>query len=634
MATEGSADVQVIPGPEATWTGQKSQGVVSSRTHTIVFAKNGGTFVQGNKIRFEIPSQDYWDTSLFTISGLCQLFAGANNFSGFPATNAPHTFGHAGQPGADPIDAADSTWLTTKNGIQSLINRVRILQGSMVIADVQSYGKLNRILKLATMTPDAQKHIDFINEGVFDPEDWEQKKLARDFYGTQTGFENKGRYFNLMINTGFIGIDKYFPTKYTGQITFEIYLESNENALVSSNIGEYSDGGMPSLPTNTNDPLNTTGGTSSSGLDYPNGSYQLTDLQAHTHFVVPIDEYDQEMLATIESQGLTVMYDTWTEHTRQITSTGRSTHNFQERAVSVRGGLGVMENSADLTGRQNEWQFAGNNCNRFQWKLGNMYVPAQPVECQDGPGRALAELQDFLNITGDPTASMLLTEETFLGTRKTATQANLVGGITAGVVTERKTYEAYKEMRYGNSLPNNFMLALNLEKSPGQLSGFNTSATNVDIELRLELASHFQLDNMPTSEFRTAQPSWAVQNAGHTFQPSKIRAHDRTLNTGAGWYSGIQPDDRTFNGEGHGRMYYAASEDNSAAAGILGTKPVNRFPESTEVANPGAGIANGGISSTSFMYTKAPSNFSQLTFWANVDAQLNIIRVGQLEVLR
>jgi len=40
------------------------------------------------------------------------------------------------------------------------------------------------------------------------------------------------------------------------------------------------------------------------------------------------------------------------------------------------------------------------------------------------------------------------------------------------------------------------------------------------------------------------------------------------------------------------------------------------------------------VTSTDFMYSKAPASSSLVTFFAYVDAQLNIMKVGQLEVLR
>ena len=67
MALAGSADVDLLPGIEATWVNQRTQGIVQSRTHSIVYPKNGGTFQQGQKIRLEIPSQDYWLVVIYTI---------------------------------------------------------------------------------------------------------------------------------------------------------------------------------------------------------------------------------------------------------------------------------------------------------------------------------------------------------------------------------------------------------------------------------------------------------------------------------------------------------------------------------------------------------------------------------------
>lgn len=644
MATNGSADVQVVPGPEATWTGQKTQGIVASRTHTVVYPKAGGVFTQGNKIRLEIPSQDYWDMSLFSISFRTKLFGGPGRKDAFNArdTNPPTIYGGE-QPGSEPTTAINSRWLTTKNGIQSLFNRVRILQGSTVIADVQEYGKLNRLLRLTSTTPDHQKQIDFMNEGVYDPENWEQKKAARNFFSSANADSNEGHYFNVRINTGFLEVDKYFPTKYTGQITFEIYMETNQNCLRSSRTGTFSTGDMPSIPVAIGAANALTNPTAVETLDYPDPSYQVDEVQAHVHFVIPIQEYDEEMLSSIEGQGLTIMYNTWSEHTRQINSTGKSVHSFQERAVSVRGGLAVMENEHDLGGVENEWQFSANNIEEFQWKLGNTYVPAQPVLCKNGPSRALAELEDFLNISGDPTASWLIGNQSFLDTPETKATANVIGrtGIDG---TALKTWDQHSEMRYGNTLPNHFIMALNLEKSPGQLSGFNTSATNVDIELRTTLVAQNTLTGQygVTDRGNGGNTTFITNQGDHTFQPSKFVCQDRTQADADGYYTGIQPTNKVLSGEGHGLFHYAsedayrpavAAQAGGAAtvaqvesAGIaLGVKPINRFPGT---------VYGGGVTSTNFLYTKPKHEYSLLTFWANVDAQVNIIRVGQMEVLR
>lgn len=726
MSIKGSADVQLLPGPEATWINQRTQGIVSSRTHSIVYPKNGGEFTQGQKIRLEIPSQDYWDTSLFTISMNVQLQAGVpsanitsstigNNpttfgtpFPGVPvnpwtsqtrtATSAPLPFGNlANGMVTNPTCGIESHWLTTKNGVQSLFNRVRILQGSMVIADILDYNKLNRLLKLTNLSKEHVRTSDFINEGVYDPEDWDQKKMARNFYAQPLNGTNLGQYWNVRLNTGFLEIDKYFPTKYTGQITFELYLEDVNSCLISSVVGPFSDGNMPSTPIVP--PLAgaaTLNGQPSFDLaaytSYPSPTFVIKDVQAHVHFVVPIQEYDEEMLSTINEQGLTVMYSTWNQHTRQLSNTGRTVMSFQERSVSVRGGLCVMENNVDLGDIRNEYQFSGNNIVEFQWKLGNLYQPAQPVQCQLGSGLALFELENFMGTVGNMQSSHMIDQRSFLTTQIQKTTANTIGAAAGGTPTlngtVNRTYESKKEMRMGNSVPCHFIMALNLEKSPGQLSGFNTSATNVDIELRLLLDSQSATSGfaglMPPAIGRNGTPTWAANQGAHVFQPSKYKCHDltgpgqtgATVNPGntfvtaassnAGFYQLNQPDSPAWNGEAkEGGSMHTAGEVSlptgitgglvttvfypttaSGYFGGFGFRPVNRFPECGQVSNtwnsagtspvyaPGLGVSTGGVTSTCFMMTKAPATNALVTFFAYIDAQLNIMKVGQLEVLR
>jgi hypothetical protein len=511
----------------------------------------------------------------------------------------------------------------------------------MVIADIQNDNKLNRLLKVITLSPNRQKQVDFTNEGIYDPEDWEQKKKARNFFSSAVATDNPGHYFSVRLNTGFLEVDKYFPVKYTGQITFELYMEANENCLVSSVGGANSDAAVVADPCY---PIAMVEGTTAV-VDYPNATYQVDDVQAHCHFVIPVSHYDEEMLSTIQEEGLTIMYNTWSEHTRQVTGIGRSVHSFQERATSVRGGLAIMENNVDLGDRKGDWHFASNNIERFQWKMGNLYVPAQPVECLNGPGRALCELEQFLGIGGESQVPYLLEGSRFLPNSKheiaTANEAQSSVAGAGSTLAQRKTWENKKELQWGQTLPNQFVMALNLEKSPGQLSGFNTSASNVDIELRLELLSQAALTDMPPPLCRVGQ-TWALNNVGHTFQPSKYKVHDTTTAVTASWFGGQQPDNPMYNGEGTGVTMVS---DNFDITGTAGNRLNNRWPDSridiggaalngNTATSAGAGADGGGITSTCFTYTKTPSTYALLTFWANVDAQLNIMKVGQLEVLR
>jgi hypothetical protein len=183
------------------------------------------------------------------------------------------------------------------------------------------------------------------------------------------------------------------------------------------------------------------------------------------------------------------------------------------------------------------------------------------------------------------------------------------------------------------------------------LSGFNTSATNIDIELRFELDQQNKLADMPADP---CGGTWITSQGTHIFQPSKYKCHDIT-GAGTAYYAAQQPDNPSFNGEGEG-SFYTASEMNvpTTAAGVVDTtavhdaswsarahhvRPLNRFPdcgrdETGNVLDAGLGIVAGGITSTDFMYTKPASTSSLVTFWAYIDAQLNIMKVGQLEVVR
>jgi hypothetical protein len=186
---------------------------------------------------------------------------------------------------------------------------------------------------------------------------------------------------------------------------------------------------------------------------------------------------------------------------------------------------------------------------------------------------------------------------------------------------------------------------------------------------------------MPVVQFRSANPTFVANQGNHVFQPSKYKCHDLTgpgwttvtQGTGAtvaaggvnaGFYALNQPDNLTYNGEAeNANVFYTASEASftgTAGAQTLGVIPLGTYPPTTSIFNnrpvnrwpdsgqnsgswdrttslsypPGRGLANGGVTSTDFMFTKAPASNVLVTFFAYIDAQLNIMKVGQLEVLR
>lgn len=636
MAFVGS-DVPVQPAANADFQGQRTQSIVASRNHVEISPKYGGQFRAGNIIRLEIPSNDWLDSEAFYISFKAKIFTGLNASSNgivqdpnvaanvlvpllMPNEDQPPlVFGNSedaaalvsGVQNIEPGLAQTSLSVRFANNIQTIFNRMKILQGSTVIEDIQDYGTLAKIISYASIPSEYRDKVGLLMSGDGDPSDYLHKCYRKKWHCKSRNDEHPGAHFyNVRLHSGLFTAGKLLPLKYMGQLTIELYLETNQESLVSSVSGRFSTLDRPFVAVG-NASLTT-------AINYPNAYYELDEVKAHCEFVTTIDEYDKNAQATIEERGLEIWIDTWSTHSRQIHSAGVSTHSFQERAVSLRGGFAVMRNSEDINDIRSEASFPANNIREWQWKLGSKYVPAQPVKTVAGGGRAMAELYKTLGALWDVNHTGLIQTRNYLP--EIPTCANSTHNIA---VQNNRTYDNTAELQWENSLPNLFFFPLTLMKEDGQLGGFNTAATNVDVELKIDLKAHNELTGYSPHPNTS---TWDVANTylgkAHVFQPSKYRVLDTSLDRvgGNGALSIQLGDSREYNGE---QIYFSGIR-------FAGWDPVAADSERSRLAT----VYGSGSTSSCFMQTKVPHTYSRLLFFANVDQVVRLARIGQLEVLR
>jgi len=578
--------VPVVPNPNATYSDQRTQSVIAHRNHVRIAPKYGGTFTAGSTIRLEIPSQDWLDPDLFSISFNAKIFQK-------DGTSLPYYGDIFGGETRTGIHAKSCRFDTP---IQTVFHRILLLQGSTVIEDIQDYGSLMKILTLSTVNSQYIDKIGSALEGIYDVTDPRQLTEAkqrhawgRGVYGDVANNEkekNKGWNYNVKPLLGLMRAGKYLPLKWMGQLTIEIHLESNESALISSTtiskaVNLTSDGLTPVA-------ANDVEVTGVEPADFDGAYYEISDVNMECHFVQPIEEYDKSALALIEEKGLEIWFDTFSTHVRQFTGLGRSTNSFQERAVSLKGGFAVMQNSADLHDIRSPITFSDNAIQEYQWKVGSHYVPAQPIKCRYGAALALPELMNSFDAYGDISTSGSINSRNFTG-RRYYTDANvsgsLVGDATLGAEKNiEKTTLNLDELKNQTSLPNSFIMALNLERSPDQLSGFNSAAASVDVELTVTTtdANDILLDIGPGRDPQ-------LYNAGYTFQPSKFLGH----------------------------LYFATARkiaEITGADGWIKAEGVRPAPLT--------------------MITKPNSTYSRLTFYAHIDAVMKVERVGAVSIMR
>lgn len=214
---------------------------------------------------------------------------------------------------------------------------------------------------------------------------------------------------------------------------------------------------------------------------FPNPTYLINQVYMHCYFVVPIESYDKAIQEKIESgAGIDIHFDTFSTSSRQVAAGTAQTVTFQERAVSVRGALAVMRNAGTENEVRVDTIWSDNGITEFQWKIGQNYFPSQPVLCGNGGPEAWKELQESMGTWADTSSSGLITADTFLPIYKRNVSTDMP--VAPGAAASQDQVEMWQERNKSNK----FVIGLNLEKSTGQVSGFNTSATNTDIELNLK----------------------------------------------------------------------------------------------------------------------------------------------------
>ena len=472
--------IETVPSPSLDFTGQKTLGVIASTNHVEIAPKYGGKFKAGEIIRLEIPSQNWLDGEKFRVTFRGKTYSDVGNLTEIPLFGK-ETFTY--EDNANPAVAHTGysqqvKYGMFKNGVQHCIHRIKLLQGSRVIEDIQEYGQLAHLLHVATI-----------------PEDYKEEILQKEGFAYTDDFEGfderkkqpskpEGHMYELEFYLGLFRTGKLLPTKYMGQLTLELYLEQNAVCLLSSQ----------SRAATASPPTEVWAVADGETTDYPNLSYEISDVFAQCHFAVPIDEYDRAALAQIEAGSFEIHYDTFRTHTRQTNAVNRQTISIQEKALSVKNVFTIMRNQVGLNSLIYDTHLARNACTEYQWKIGNEYFPAQPVKVADGGVRALTQLREALGGTSDMLQNGQMTHYNYAPTQRISdTEATFPVKLTNANNFEniyRNDRKIWQEVKNHQSMPNHFIIGQSFEKSQGQLSGFNTVQSQVDIELILQLDNH------------------------------------------------------------------------------------------------------------------------------------------------
>lgn len=361
--------------------------------------KNGGSFIPGNIIRIEFPSDQY----LNCLNSVFQF---------------------------------DMTWSTAtgnprlqRGGAHNVIKRLRVIYGSLVLEDIQEYKTLVRILTESGVQQDYMTSTGSILDGMFETMvlslEADNLKAALTQDGTSAtantallNTTNLGpdlvanlirpsqsaatdlangtnpRTYCLNLLSGILTCKKLIPLKWmAAQLAIEITLaDPNDAALFS----------------------------------VPTPSYTLTNVNFISEMLEFDSSYDIAFFDGLTNGGVPLKFDSWHFHSF---SAANQTNILQihERARSVKTCLAVSRSTNAWNGLEDSDRFfhalgqtytagvinSGTEqiaaINDFQFRVGGRYYPSQPVKAVNGGAEAMVELMKALNSLGDYTKASNIT---------------------------------------------------------------------------------------------------------------------------------------------------------------------------------------------------------------------------------
>jgi len=365
----------------------------TKRTIKMTPKNSSATYVSGSTIRFEFPASGYLNPNTTYLAFNCK--AEVNTGS----TWTPGTL----LPGG----------MAFQNNIASIFRRVRVLYGSLVLEDIQDYNILQRMFTEVLQSSGTTCSNSSQYQGIGPLSNYQQSqatifngpfsagyKFARFNYHSQitsndgttlTGTPGSiARRYCIPINTGVFQQKRLLPLKFMSsqlQIEFELADGVDCQHWIRG--------------TNTVDPPTPT---------VPNSVRTVVGLPEIVAELLEFDaEFDQAVFQGLK-QGLAIPFQSWHMTSYNLSPNINVQVNIQESSRSVRYALaGLTDDGNRVLSRDTHAFFCGWGSNlhtftggelnplfganrsaneqlieSFQWRLGGVYYPSQPVACFGG----------------------------------------------------------------------------------------------------------------------------------------------------------------------------------------------------------------------------------------------------------
>lgn len=352
--------------------------------------KNGSTFAPGNIIRIEFPADNYLNV-----------------------LNSVLSFDLA-------LTGASAKKRLQRSGAHSVIKRLRVMYGSLVLEDIQEYKTLVRIFTEAGVQNDFLSTTGSVLDGVYTTvsRDNTVNKSSGTVGSTETSNAMRSgtalelrddllanvivpagyyaeysyadpRTFCLNLMSGILTCKKLIPLKWmAAQLAIEITLADATDCIITS--------------------------------DQTGASYSLTNVNYIAEMLEFDSTYDSAFFQGLVSGGVPLKFASWHYHSFNM-SGSTVLAQIHERSRSVKAALAVVRSTDTATlaiDTDRFWHAAGATWNtttgqitgptvgaitQFQFRVGGRYYPAQPVRCELGGAEAMVELLKTFDALGDYT---------------------------------------------------------------------------------------------------------------------------------------------------------------------------------------------------------------------------------------
>lgn len=284
-----------------------------------------------------------------------------------------------------------------QHGGHSLIKRLRILYGGMVLEDIQEYSTLARILYDTSVGDDHLSSQGFLLEGTTASTLKDSAPIADFSYASSSNknidlsmaylsnAQSYKRQIILNAMSGVLNSKKLLPLKWmAAQFAIEIELNTAEAAFIASTNGQI--------------------------------DYSIDKVSYLTEMMDFDSSFDYAFLTGLKTTGVPIKFSSWHWHTHNLQTLTQA--QIHERARSIKAAFSVIREQLprqevdseifyhDCNKRWEERQLTllGNSdatVTEYQYRIGGKYHPAQPVDCTNGAAEAYLELSKTINSLGD-----------------------------------------------------------------------------------------------------------------------------------------------------------------------------------------------------------------------------------------